>query len=145
MMGAYSAVSHGHRHPRLVAALTRQLSQLAVVSRAYYSEPLGLMLEELVTISGLDAALPMNTGAEAVETGIKAVRRHAYMVAAFLTNAPKSSLRTEISTDARRRSSDFRVNRAIVRASGRSPREPVVRSATPVRWRRRSAPILQRC
>ena len=57
MMGAYSAVSHGHRHPRLVAALTRQLSQLAVVSRAYYSEPLGLMLEELVTISGLDAAL----------------------------------------------------------------------------------------
>ena len=79
MMGAYSAVSHGHRHPRLVAALTRQLSQLAVVSRAYYSEPLGLMLEELVTISGLDAALPMNTGAEAVETAIKAVRRHAYM------------------------------------------------------------------
>jgi ornithine--oxo-acid transaminase len=79
MMGAYSAVSHGHRHPRLVAALTRQLSQLAVVSRAYYSEPLGLMLEELVTSSGLDAALPMNTGAEAVETAIKAVRRHAYM------------------------------------------------------------------
>jgi ornithine--oxo-acid transaminase len=79
MMGAYSAVSHGHRHPRLVAALTRQLSQLAVVSRAYYSEPLGLMLEELVALSGLDAALPMNTGAEAVETAIKAVRRHAYM------------------------------------------------------------------
>jgi ornithine--oxo-acid transaminase len=77
MMGAYSAVAHGHRHPRLVAALSEQMSRLAVVSRAYHTEPLGRMLEELVTISGLDAALPMNTGAEAVETAIKAVRRHA--------------------------------------------------------------------
>jgi ornithine--oxo-acid transaminase len=72
MMSAYSAVSLGHAHPRILAALTAQAQRLAVPSRAYYSDRLGPFLEELCRVSGFDAALPMNTGAEAVETAIKA-------------------------------------------------------------------------
>src|SRR5262249_140259 len=67
MMSAYSAASHGHGHPRILAALTAQAERLAVPSRAYYTDRLGAFLEELCTLTSLDAALPMNTGAEAVE------------------------------------------------------------------------------
>src|SRR5258707_14295171 len=80
MMSAYSAVSHGHAHPRLVAALEAQARRLAVPSRAYYNDRLGPFLAELTRLTGLDAALPMNTGAEAVETAIKAARRWGYRV-----------------------------------------------------------------
>jgi ornithine--oxo-acid transaminase len=80
MMSAYSAASHGHCHPRIVAALCRQAQRLAVPSRAYYNDRLGPFLAELCAITGLDAALPMNTGAEAVETAIKAARRWGYRV-----------------------------------------------------------------
>ena len=80
MMSAYSAASHGHAHPRIVAALERQARRLAVPSRAYYSDCLGPFLQELCKITGLDAALPMNTGAEAVETAVKAARRWGYRV-----------------------------------------------------------------
>jgi ornithine--oxo-acid transaminase len=80
MMSAYSAASHGHAHPRILAALTAQAKRLAVPSRAYYNERLGPFLEELCKVTGLDAALPMNTGAEAVETAIKAARRWGYRV-----------------------------------------------------------------
>lgn len=75
MMSAYSAVSHGHAHPRILAALTAQAQRLAVPSRAYYDDRLDPLLDELCRLTGLDAALPMNTGAEAVETAIKAARR----------------------------------------------------------------------
>jgi ornithine--oxo-acid transaminase len=75
MMSAYSAVSHGHAHPRIIARLTEQASRLAVPSRAYYNDQLGPFLEDLCKLTGLDRALPMNTGAEAVETAIKAARR----------------------------------------------------------------------
>jgi ornithine--oxo-acid transaminase len=78
MMGAYSAVSHGHLHPRLVAAATRQLQKVAVTSRAYHSNTLGPFLEKLCSVAGFDRALPMNTGAEAVETAIKLARRWGY-------------------------------------------------------------------
>jgi ornithine--oxo-acid transaminase len=78
MMSAYSAASHGHAHPRVVAALTEQAKRLAVPSRAYYNDRLGPFLAELCRRTGLDAALPMNTGAEAVETAIKAARRWGY-------------------------------------------------------------------
>jgi ornithine--oxo-acid transaminase len=78
MMGAYSAASFGHLHPRLVEAMKRQLARLDIVSRAYYSDNLGLFCQELVELTGLDACLPMNTGAEAVETAIKAARRYGY-------------------------------------------------------------------
>ena len=80
MMSAYSAASHGHGHPRILAALTAQAERLAVPSRAYYTDRLGPFLAELCTLAALDAALPMNTGAEAVETAIKAARRWGYRV-----------------------------------------------------------------
>ena len=80
MMSAYSAASHGHGHPRILAALEAQAKRLAVPSRAYYNDRLGPFLEEICKLTGLDAALPMNTGAEAVETAIKAARRWGYRV-----------------------------------------------------------------
>lgn len=80
MMSAYSAVSHGHLHPRLVAAAQRQLQKVAVTSRAYHGTTLGPFLEKLCAVTGFARALPMNTGAEAVETAIKAARRWGYQV-----------------------------------------------------------------
>lgn len=80
MMGAYSAVSHGHLHPRLVAAANAQLERVAVTSRAYYGNTLGPFLAKLCTIAGFERALPMNTGAEAVETAIKCARRWGHRV-----------------------------------------------------------------
>jgi ornithine--oxo-acid transaminase len=80
MMSAYSAASHGHGHPRILAALEAQARRLAVPSRAYYNDKLGPFLAEVCKRTGLDAALPMNTGAEAVETAIKAARRWGYRV-----------------------------------------------------------------
>src|SRR3954471_12488158 len=75
MMSAYSSVSHGHLHPRIVAAAERQLQKVAVMSRAYYSTTLGPFLQKLSEVTGFERALPMNTGAEAVETAIKCARR----------------------------------------------------------------------
>ena len=80
MMSAYSAVSHGHAHPRLVKTLIEQAQRLAVVSRAYYTDKLPQFLERICLLTNQDRALPMNTGAEAVETAIKAVRKWAYKV-----------------------------------------------------------------
>lgn len=80
MMSAYSAVSHGHAHPRLVATLTAQAQRLGIVSRAFYSDQLGPLLERLCDLTTLGGAIPMNTGAEAVETAIKAARRWGYTV-----------------------------------------------------------------
>lgn len=80
MMGAYSAVSHGHCHPRLVAVAQDQIQTLTVVSRAYYTNTLGPFLAKACALTGMDRALPMNTGAEAVETAIKAARKWGYTV-----------------------------------------------------------------
>ena len=80
MMSAYSSVSHGHLHPRIVAAAQRQLEKVAVMSRAYYSTTLGPLLEKLSEITGFERALPMNTGAEAVETAIKCARRWGHRI-----------------------------------------------------------------
>ena len=78
MMGAYSAVSHGHAHPRLLSVLGEQANRLSVVSRAFHTDRLGQFLERACEVTGMDMALPMNTGAEAVETALKAARRWAY-------------------------------------------------------------------
>jgi ornithine--oxo-acid transaminase len=80
MMSAYSAVSHGHGHKRLVKLVQKQVERLSIVSRAYYTDKLGPFLEKACTLTGQDMALPMNTGAEAVETAIKAARKWAYTV-----------------------------------------------------------------
>jgi ornithine--oxo-acid transaminase len=86
MMSAYSAVSHGHCHPRLVEAMTTQARRLAVVSRAFYSEQLAPFLQRLCELTDQDMALPMNTGAEAVETALKAARKWAYTVKGVAPN-----------------------------------------------------------
>ena len=80
MMSAYSAVSHGHAHPRLVKLVREQVGKLNIVSRAFHTDRLGPFLQRACELTGLDMALPMNTGAEAVETAIKAARKWAYTV-----------------------------------------------------------------
>ena len=80
MMSAYSAVSHGHCHPELVRALTEQANKLAIVSRAFDTDRLEPFLRRACAMTGMDMALPMNTGAEAVETAIKAARKWAYTI-----------------------------------------------------------------
>ncbi len=80
MMSAYSAVSHGHAHPRLVRLVQKQVATLNIVSRAFHSDRLGPFLKRACELTGMAMALPMNTGAEAVETAIKAARKWAYTV-----------------------------------------------------------------
>ena len=80
MMSAYSAVSHGHAHPRLVKLVQEQVARLNIVSRAFHTDRLGPFLARVCKLTGMDMALPMNTGAEAVETAIKAARKWAYTV-----------------------------------------------------------------
>ncbi|MBI3773135.1 MAG: ornithine--oxo-acid transaminase [Gammaproteobacteria bacterium] len=80
MMSAYSAVSHGHCHPRLVQTLIKQAQTLAVASRAFYSDRLAPFLQRACELTAQDRALPMNSGAEAVETALKAARKWAYQV-----------------------------------------------------------------
>ncbi|MDE2070378.1 MAG: ornithine--oxo-acid transaminase [Gammaproteobacteria bacterium] len=75
MMSAYSAVSHGHSHPRLVQALKDQADKLAICSRAFHTDKLGPFLKRVCELTGMDMALPMNTGAEGVETALKAARK----------------------------------------------------------------------
>jgi len=80
MMSGYSAVSLGHGHPRILKVLNEQAKRLAVTSRAFHTEPLGPFLARLCVVAGQEMALPMNTGAEAVETAIKAARRWGHKV-----------------------------------------------------------------
>lgn len=80
MMSAYSAVSHGHCHPELVKVLTEQAQTLAMVSRAFYTDKLGKFLKKICELTSQEKALPMNTGAEAVETALKAARKWAYHI-----------------------------------------------------------------
>jgi ornithine--oxo-acid transaminase len=79
MMSAYSAVSHGHAHPRILSALKDQADKLSVVSRAFHTDNMGPFLQKLCKFSKMDMALMMNTGAEAVETAIKAARQWGYL------------------------------------------------------------------
>lgn len=80
MLSAYSAVNQGHAHPRIVQALIDQAQRLPLTSRAFHNDRMGPFLKRLCELSGYDQALPMNTGAEAVETAIKAVRKWGYDV-----------------------------------------------------------------
>jgi ornithine--oxo-acid transaminase len=80
MMSAYSAVSHGHANPRIIKVVRDQVGTLNIVSRAFYTDKLGPFLAKACELTGQDMALPMNTGAEAVETAIKAARKWAYTV-----------------------------------------------------------------
>ena len=79
-LSAYSAVNQGHRHPAIVKAAKAQLDRLTLTSRAFHNDQMGPFLEYLCEITGYEKALPMNSGAEAVETAIKAVRRWGYRI-----------------------------------------------------------------
>jgi len=80
MLAAYSAINFGHRHPRLVAAAQRQLERVTLVSRAFQHDQFGPFCAELAAMAGMEMVLPMNTGAEAVETAIKTARKWGYEV-----------------------------------------------------------------
>ncbi len=79
-LAAYSAMNHGHRHPKVIAAAQEQLGKLTLTSRAFHNDKMGPFLHQVCDLTGYQKALPMNTGAEAVETAIKAVRRWGYRV-----------------------------------------------------------------
>jgi len=74
-LSAYSAVNQGHLHPRIIDAVKDQLEKVTLTSRAFHNDKMGLFLKKLCEYTGYEAALPMNTGAEAVETALKAARR----------------------------------------------------------------------
>ncbi len=78
-LSGYSALSHGHRHPKVVAALVEQAQALTLTSRAFYNNQLGPFFKELSDLTGYEATLPMNTGAEAVETALKLARKWGYV------------------------------------------------------------------
>ncbi|WP_020131621.1 ornithine--oxo-acid transaminase [Streptomyces sp. 303MFCol5.2] len=80
MLAGYSALNFGHRHPLLIEAAHRQLDRLTLTSRAFHNDRLAEFAERLAELTGLDMVLPMNTGAEAVESGIKVARKWAYEV-----------------------------------------------------------------
>jgi ornithine--oxo-acid transaminase len=80
MLAGYSALNFGHRHPRLIAAAQRQLERVTLVSRAFDHDQFGPFCAELAELAGMDMVLPMNTGAEAVETAIKVARKWGYEV-----------------------------------------------------------------
>ncbi|WP_025028318.1 ornithine--oxo-acid transaminase [Caldalkalibacillus mannanilyticus] len=80
MLSAYSALNQGHRHPKIIQALKDQADKVTLTSRAFHNDQLGDFYEKLSSLTGKEMILPMNTGAEAVETALKAVRRWAYEV-----------------------------------------------------------------
>lgn len=80
LLGGYSALNHGHRHPRIMKVAHAQLDKVSVVARAFHNEPLADLVEYLSKLAGLDRVMPMNSGAEAVESAIKIARAWGYRV-----------------------------------------------------------------
>lgn len=80
MLSAYSAVNQGHRHPKIIDALVEQAGRVTLTSRAFHNDQLGPWYEKICKLTNKNMALPMNTGAEAVETAVKAARRWAYEI-----------------------------------------------------------------
>lgn len=87
MLSAYSALNQGHRHPKIIQALKDQADQVTLTSRAFHSTTLGVWYEKVCKLTGKNMVLPMNTGAEAVETAIKTARRWGYEVKEIPYNA----------------------------------------------------------
>lgn len=88
-LSAYSAVNQGHSHPKIVDALVNQAKKLALTSRAFYNSNLGEYEKKITTLFGFDKVLPMNSGAEAVETAVKLARKWSYEVKGISENAAK--------------------------------------------------------
>src|SRR3989339_427488 len=80
MLSAYSALNHGHRHPRVLKTLVEQAKKVTLTSRAFNNDQVGPFFKELCEFTGYEMVLPMNTGAEAVETALKAARKWGYKV-----------------------------------------------------------------
>jgi ornithine--oxo-acid transaminase len=80
MLAAYSAVNQGHKHPKIVQALIEQAQKMPLTSRAFHNDKMGAYVKKLCEYTGFEKVLPMNTGAEAVETALKAVRKWGYQV-----------------------------------------------------------------
>ena len=85
-LSAYSAVNQGHCHPKILAAMTEQAAKLTLTSRAFRNDQLAYLYEELAALTGSHKILPMNSGAEAVETAVKAVRKWGYEVKGVAEN-----------------------------------------------------------
>ncbi|MGL6126941.1 ornithine--oxo-acid transaminase [Chryseobacterium artocarpi] len=88
-LSAYSAVNQGHSHPKIVGALVEQAQKLALTSRAFYNSKLGEYEQKITSLFGFDKVLPMNSGAEAVETAVKLARKWSYEVKGISENAAK--------------------------------------------------------
>jgi len=88
-LSAYSAVNQGHSHPKIVEALVSQAKKLALTSRAFYNSNLGEYEQKITTLFGFDKVLPMNSGAEAVETAVKLARKWSYEIKGISENAAK--------------------------------------------------------
>ena len=88
-LSAYSAVNQGHSHPKIVDALVNQAQKLALTSRAFYNSNLGEYEKKITELLGFDKVLPMNSGAEAVETAVKLARKWSYEVKGIAENAAK--------------------------------------------------------
>ncbi|HWL13161.1 MAG TPA: ornithine--oxo-acid transaminase [Ureibacillus sp.] len=86
MLSAYSALNQGHRHPKIIQALINQANRATLTSRAFHNDQLGPWYEKLTKLTGKNMVLPMNTGAEAVESAIKVARRYAYDVKGVADN-----------------------------------------------------------
>jgi len=87
MLSAYSALNQGHRHPRIISALKDQADRVTLTSRAFHNSTLAFLYKKISEVTGKDMVLPMNTGAEAVETAVKAMRRWAYRVKGIADNS----------------------------------------------------------
>lgn len=95
MLSAYSALNHGHRHPKIVDRAKKQLDKIALCSRAFHAEKLALFCDRITKLAKYDMVLPMNSGAEAVETAIKLIRKWAYVT----KKIPKHNAEIIVCTD----------------------------------------------
>lgn len=95
MLSAYSALNQGHCHPVIIQALKHQAERITLTSRAFHNDQLGLFYKKVADLTGKDMVLPMNTGAEAVETAVKAARRWAYTVKGVQKNQAEIIVCTE--------------------------------------------------
>ncbi len=86
MLSSYSALNQGHRHPKIIAAMKEQLDKVTLTSRAFHNDQMGTFMKLLCEVSQMDKALLMNSGAEAVETAIKAARKWGYRVKGIAPN-----------------------------------------------------------
>lgn len=86
MLSAYSALSHGHRHPKIINTLFEQAGKVTLTSRAFHNEKMGIFLKKLCVLAGYEKALPMNTGTEAVETALKVARKWGLVKKGVLEN-----------------------------------------------------------